>query len=556
MVLAVSGCTIPSYTAGTPDQRILLNDSVIISCQCPKTVLSCGDLERPHAAPVRRVREFLDSLGFFHARWDTLPPGRYAVAPGSRAIIASENISADSPAVIDSLPSFACPRRYDAGELRERVTDIGRRLAEQGYPYAAIAVAMAPFGANDSLAVTFRVQPDRRCLFAAPRLAGAKSTKQRLLLRDVLVKKGEVFDIRKIEASLEALRRRQYIACAEAGAIAALPDELRDTAAAKEVDYVVVPFLLKDRTGLGIEGALGMNTRQGEGMFLQGDLTVSLLNLFHSGEAVSLLYAGDKTYQKFHAEAAKPWLFGYPLTASGSFGLEVHEKSYGYFAGDAMALIEIQRRWNAGLSLEGSETTSDYSGLSWHYYGAGFLLSRLREPFGDNVLSSELALAAGGGIAKREERNFTRSHVEFTGGVHIPTWRHQAFRVRVISKHLITNEIELGDPEMYRVGGYRSVRGYQENEFAFRTVGYDQLEYLYYFSARGSAYIFLDDGVGFKQSLTRVRWGDRREFLGYGAGIRIPARLGILTLEWARNISDKNSFGRIHVQVSNNNVIE
>lgn len=519
-------------------------------------MLSCGDLKRHKTAPVRHVRDFLDSLGFFHARWDTLSPARYAVAPGSRSVIASETISADSPAIVDSLPSFPCPRRYDAGELRQRVRDIGRRLAEQGYPFAAISVSMAPSGAGDSLTVMFRVQSDRRCIFAAPRLAGAKSTKQRLLLRDVAVKKGALFDIRKIEASLEALRRRQYMVYAETGTFAALPDELRDSAAAKEVDYVVVPFLLKDRTGLGIEGALGMNTRQGEGMFLQGDLTVSLLNFFHSGEAVSLLYAGDKTYQKFHAEAAKPWLFGYPLTASGSFGLEVHEKSYGYFAGDARALVEIQRRWNAGLSLEGSETTSDSSSQSWQYFGAGFLLSRHREPFGDKVFSSELALAAGGGIAERKERNYTRSHVEFTGGVHIPTWSHQAFRVRVVSRHLITDEDELGDPEMYRVGGYRSLRGYQENEFAFRTVAYDQLEYLYYFSSRGSAYIFLDDGLGFKQSLTRARWGDRKEFLGYGVGIRIPARLGTLILEWARNISDKNSFGRIHVQVSNNNVIE
>jgi hypothetical protein len=68
-------------------------------------------------------------------------------------------------------------------------------------------------------------------------------------------------------------------------------------------------------------------------------------------------------------------------------------------------------------------------------------------------------------------------------------------------------------------------------------------------------YLFTDNGFGFERSLTTVRWGDRTEFLGYGAGIRIPARLGILTLEWARNISegDKRSWGRINVKISNNN---
>jgi hemolysin activation/secretion protein len=111
---------------------------------------------------------------------------------------------------------------------------------------------------------------------------------------------------------------------------------------------------------------------------------------------------------------------------------------------------------------------------------------------------------------------------------------------------------------MFRVGGYRSVRGYMENEFAFRTVVYDQFEYLYYFGPTASVYLFTDNGFGFEQSLTRARWGDRTEFLGYGAGIRIPARLGTLTLEWARNISrsDRTSWGRINVKISNNNSID
>ncbi len=534
-------------------------------------MLSCGALasllrQHPRVPPAGCVRDFLDSLGFFHARMDTLPRKHITVTPGGRALVASENISGIAAATIDSIPAFDCPRRYDAGEIRERVAEIGRRLAEKGYPFAGISVSIEPLSGDstpllrDSLAITFFVKPDRRCLFAAPRLMGAKSTKQQLLLHDVLVKKGEQFDVRKIEGTQEALTRRQYIACAAAGKIAALPDGMRernDSAALRDIEYIVVPFLVKDRTGLGIEGALGLNTQQGGAIFLQGDLRLSLLNLFHSGERAQLLYAGDRTYQKFHVEASKPWLFGYPLMASVSLGLEVHERSYGYLSGEAAASTEIQKSWNAGLCFKGSETTTDSTGQSWQYFGAELLLSRLREPLRDSALSSELALAAGGGIAERE-RNYTRSHVEFTGGIHVPVWNHQAFRLRVISQNLVTDEKVLGDPEMYRVGGYRSVRGYMENEpgFAFRTVEYDQLEYLYYFSARGSAYIFLDNGFGFKQSLTRVRWGDRTDFLGYGAGIRIPAKVGTLTLEWARNRSDTKSFGRINVKVSNNNVIE
>jgi hemolysin activation/secretion protein len=173
------------------------------------------------------------------------------------------------------------------------------------------------------------------------------------------------------------------------------------------------------------------------------------------------------------------------------------------------------------------------------------------------VFAREFSLVAGGGIAGRE-RNFTRSHVEFTGGMHLPLWKHQAVRLRVLSRHLITGEDSLAAPEMFRVGGCSSVRGYMENEFSFRTVVYDQIEYRYYYGPASSAYLFADNGFGFGQSLTRARWGDRTGFLGYGLGIRVPAGFGALTLEWARNISrsDRTSWGRINVKISNNNSID
>jgi hypothetical protein len=53
-----------------------------------------------------------------------------------------------------------------------------------------------------------------------------------------------------------------------------------------------------------------------------------------------------------------------------------------------------------------------------------------------------------------------------------------------------------------------------------------------------------------------VKWGDRINFLGYGLGIRLPVKAGTLTLEWARNKDDIKSWGRVNVQVGNNNTLE
>ena len=121
--------------------------------------------------------------------------------------------------------------------------------------------------------------------------------------------------------------------------------------------------------------------------------------------------------------------------------------------------------------------------------------------------------------------------------------------MRLVSKHLITKEQNLITAEKFRTGGYNSVRGYSDNEFAFRTLVYGQLEYLMYFIGTGAVYIFSDGGVGFEQKIELN--GNYSSILGYGVGIRLPSRIGIMTMEWARNFRDHKSLGRIHIRFQN-----
>jgi outer membrane protein assembly factor BamA len=559
LVIVVSGAV------ETPaDSTIRFSDSAFISCNCPEKYFPCSAFEKSlkKRPGVARVRDLLDSMGFFNARWDTTGPGQYRVSLRNRALIVAESFPGAPPATVDSLSDQQLPEYYDAAMIVKRTAEVGRRMAECGYPFARVSIAISrpesdtrmAGAAQDTVLIAYRVEPDRKCVFAPPRLVGPLTTRRTVLLYDVPMREGDIFDIRKIETATESLNRRPYVTYAAVGAFGIEPENLRDksdSTTVRDADYISVPIRIKDRTGLGIEGAIGFNSRQGDEAFVQGDMTVSLLNVFHAGEDASLLYAGDKTYQKFHIHASRPWILGYPLTGSGAFGLEVHENAYGYLEGEAMASSELRDLWQAGIAMKGSETTVDSTNRSWRYVGADLLLSRQSFDLRRGAFATEFSLKTGGGIAKRD-RSYTRSHVDFSAGLHIPFFRSQAIRVRLTTMHMITDEETLVDAEMYRVGGYRTARGYLENEFAFRTIAYDQLELLHYFSARGSAYIFCDNGFGSAQSLTHANWGQRTEYLGYGLGVRVPARLGTLSLEWARNLRDAKSLGRINVQVNSN----
>jgi hypothetical protein len=69
-----------------------------------------------------------------------------------------------------------------------------------------------------------------------------------------------------------------------------------------------------------------------------------------------------------------------------------------------------------------------------------------------------------------------------------------------------------------------------------------------YLSKIGAVYLFSDGGVGFKKP--PGPGSDYMLLAGYGLGIKVPSRIGTVTLEWARNIDDTRSPGRIHLRYS------
>ncbi|MBN1127576.1 MAG: hypothetical protein JXA71_01220 [Chitinispirillaceae bacterium] len=561
MIVALAAMAVAGAGDGPAGPIIVFSTSGVHTCACDKQVFPCAVLSKrlqhqrgKHGTDL--VRAMLDSLGFFSARWDTIDSDTFRVSPGPRTVVKAETITGAPPVVKDSFSPPELPAWYDAGAIKERTAYLAHRMAECGYPFARIAVSISPgsfTGIVDSISVLFRIITGRECLFASPRLVGVSVRNHRLFLRDLTVREGEPFDLRKIDASREALARRPYVSSVTTGMpgmVPGAPGRSRDSARSGNIDYVAVPFLVTERNGLAMEGALGISSRQGDETFLQGNMTMSFLNVLHSGEQASLDYEGDKTYQKFNVQVSRPWLFSYPVTVSSGFGLEIREDVFGHLEGNAQLLFELLKEWRAGIGIKGSETTIDSNGQSWQYGGIDFLLSNLRRPLRRGARETWISVATGSGIASRE-RKYTRSHVDFSSGVHLPLFGRHALHARLSTMHLITDEVLLSDAEIYRVGGYRSVRGYLENEFSFRTVAYDQLEYLYYFTPTGSAFIFCDNGFGFTGSLTRTRWGERLGFAGYGLGIRVPARLGTVTVSWARNIRDTRSLGRLHLQVSN-----
>ncbi|MBN1600648.1 MAG: BamA/TamA family outer membrane protein [Chitinispirillaceae bacterium] len=497
-----------------------------------------------------RLARIGDSLGYFNSHFDTLTEQTVVFYPGARSIIADERIFGLDSAIAAGLPVQRYPFRYDAFDIKNRAGQIVRALTDNGYPYAKVTVDLLKHGNStvnypDTFSLYYKAFPDERCVNAEPLLKGVQYCKPRLIYNDISVHAGDLYDLRKQLQSVQRLKMRPYIV-----------DVTIDEPALEKKQYspdnpasVVVPFQIVDKSGLGVDGAAGVVKNGDQKAELSGSLRLSLLNVFHIGESSELGYTGDKSQQLFNFSITKPWLLNLPMEISTGGGLEVIKEQYGYIYGNLKLLTEIGMQWQAGIDIKGNETTvsADSVGVSGHFYGAAFVISRRSGTIEQGVFSHNLYLEAGRGVSRKEKR-YTRTSLQFNAGIHLPFLMNQGVLTNVFWYHAITKEEKLVPSEMYRIGANTTMRGYGDNELALRTAFHGQVQYMFYLNKFGAVYAFSDGGIGSKN-----KPGSRSDYItmmGYGLGLRLPSRIGTVILEWARNIDDTRNPGRIHIRYS------
>jgi hypothetical protein len=522
------------------------------------------------ASSLQTMKLNLDSSGYFSASIDSTQD-TIKIRPGLRSRVSTVVIHSLVPCTIDSIGKGMFPRPYDAGELQSLAQSIIYFFAQKGYPFAELSVAVVPDSSNaaqnhsgmTNVTIVYNVHVNGFYVWGEPLILGKVQTSRKLLALDMPMKKGEVFSIASIATAKKKLQARQYIASVETGqpgiehdvkpcadTITGLPD----TSCA---GVVRVPFMITDKSGMGFDGAIAFQAGNAGAPAMSGIVNMSLLNLFHRGESGLFTYKGEKGYQKVEAAASIPYVLNVPLFTTTGFGLEIRQDRYSYIHGEAEIITEMYPGLLWGFSLntheitEFSDTidTASSAQRTSHYTGADFVVYQGQLIYKAGTKTEMITCKLGSGLSYKNGSQLNRWHVDLNAALHFPLSLHHALFGRIVAGTILADPQDtLLTVERYRVGGYKSLRGYTDDQFALAKLYYQQIEYLYYFSDYGSLFIFCDAGLGFTQ-YDRMSMGNATKMLGYGVGIRIPVKLGLATFEWARNYTDTRSWGRIHVAI-------
>jgi len=387
---------------------------------------------------------------------------------------------------------------------------------------------------------------------------GNRLTREKVILRESRLKKGSLYRHRGVLSVRENLQRLGFFR------------EVAEPEVIFVEERAVVTLRVKEGNANTLDGVLGYSPPRVEGRkgYFTGRLQFTFRNLFGTGRFLEAYWEKKDEYtQAMRFGYEEPWLLGQPIHVGGRFWQEVRDTTY------------VEREWrfsvryvpwvSLSMSLEGGqkEVLPDSSGSvlfslpqsrSW-LLSVGVEYNTLDDPLNPRkgvryhtTFTMGRKRNVGPGFLKEQEDwrdvvNTRRIQVDVEAA--LSTFRYQVFYLGLHGTEVRTGEPYVPVSDQIRFGGARTLRGYAEDAFRGTLVAWANSEYRYLLGRRSRVFVFVDGGMYQRQE--RVSGLVKRAKLGYGFGIRLETRLGLIGIDYGLGEGDSLMRGKIHVGLVN-----
>ena len=428
-----------------------------------------------------------------------------------------------------------------------------------GLPYCQIQVTDFQITPEDRLDFRLVIDEGPQVRVQSVEPEGNTITRNSVIRREMGIKVDDLYSQRAIERGRRKLQRLGFFQ--EVG-------EVRLEVGSR-LDLVVLRVPVVEGRSNTVDGVLGYQpaTEVRKGYFT-GLLDLSFRNLMGTGRKVEAMWSRrEPTSSQLQFGYQEPWPLGLPVTVGGSIRQVNQDSSY------AQTNLEIQVDSHLGENLSGGvlfgweRVIPDVAGgqdlFNSRTYSVGL---RLELDARDNPLGPRRGGRYQTAIRHRFKENRSAGNIqpiqrrvestEFTVGLEQYMSLHR--------RHVVAASVHLGEirsdeqviplNEQFKLGGARTLRGYREEQFHGSRVIWTNLEYRLLYGRRSWSFLFLDAGHYFRQvrdPLTGAIGEASGEKVGYGVGLRVDSRLGILGVDYGLGEGDGLTEGKVHFGVLN-----
>ncbi len=302
------------------------------------------------------------------------------------------------------------------------------------------------------------------------------------------------------------------------------------------------------------DGIIGFgNDEQGK-FKLNGNVLLELNNVFNGLEQIRLNWIGTATKNTtLDLRVKLPYLFKSPIGSETEF--KVFKQDSVFVNLDLGERLFYQLNPNASLGVNLNYTSSNYLlndansaayddynktgiGISYNYF--------LTHPF--ILMEGKSYLNVKVSSLKRKETNFSWTedvNNETTKQYEIRLFTYRIFQLA--QKHYLKTKIDFStlidkkqaftENELYRIGGFNSIRGFNEESIIANMYGIGSLDYRFLPNEAFYVNLFTDYAY-----INNKRNDLNSNLLSFGAGISFLTKLGIFNLSYAVGKNDNQPF--------------
>lgn len=437
-------------------------------------------------------------------------------------------------------------------------------LENNGYPFATIGFDSVEVK-NEEISALLNIQKNKFIHLDSLIQYEKEITSYNFLSHYLQIKEGMPYSEKRIREISQKLRQLPFL-------LEKRSPEMRITD-----KYGKLYLFLDKKNASQFDGIVGLLPDAKGKTIFTGDLKIKLYNsVFKAGELVELNFRRLQSQtQDISIRANYPYLFRTPVGTD--YTLKIYRKDTTfldvqnniglqyYFSGLNNIKVFYKQRTSSLLSTSGLETSTtlpDYADVSASSYGIGVYFERLDYKFNPR---KGISISINGSAGNRKiKKNARLQEVVYTGvklfsaqyqgeatiNAYVPFGKKSCIRVGLQSAGVYSDQIFRN--ELIRIGGLKTLRGFDEESIYASAFVIPTLEYRFLFE-QNSALLLFAEGAWYENSSVKKYVSDMP--YSVGAGMNFETKAGIFSLNYALGSQFGNPFdfrsGKIHFGIVN-----
>ncbi len=390
------------------------------------------------------------------------------------------------------------------------------------YPFCT-AQPKIQFLDTQSVILNFDIQRNKKIFFGDIKIKGNVKNSPKFIANLLDIHKGKPYNEKLIDNVETKTSQLEYISTIRKPAL-----EFKG--------YTADLYLyMNSRTVGQFSGIIGLqpDTVNDNKMSFTGNIDFDFKNLLKHAETISLHWKRIKSgSQNLTVKLKYPYIFALPLEPLGALEIDKVQSSYinletklgvAYiFPNNDKLPVSYSHFASKVLNAKGQTSIQD---VSHNFLNIGYQSKHLDYIF-NPANGYEINAIIGKGIRNLAEK---KSSI-YKANINITYFKsiYKKLVLKLISQHQsIFSNSTINQNEMLKFGGYKSMRGFDEEQFFAEKTLRTALEIRFLYEKKSAAYLFYDSGFMFQKS-------QKTQFLqGMGMGVELSTKAGKFNFSYA-----------------------